>query len=290
MEEANTARDLYKKCIDDAKQAAATDAGDNTLTYQHMTFDFAQQATIPHHAREVGALYFKVPRRIQIFGIAEECLPKQTNYLVDENQSIGPDGSKSHGPNAVVSMLHYHLSQHQKGKPELGLHCDNCCGQNKNRTVMAYLCWRTIVGLNDEIDLMFKRVGHTRCFVDGGFGFLKQKYRKSDVDTLDQLAAAVDASVGFNEAVQFTWDWRVWDGYMGEFFTAVSNITKYQRFRFSSAAPGDVLLSGSSTLPDKTINILQPGIDPDFFTTQHLPLPITPAGISLQRAKYLFQQ
>ena len=73
----------------------------------HTTFDFAQQACIPHHAREVGALYFKAPRQIQIFGVAQEAIPKQINFLVDENETIGPDSSKSHGPNSVLSMLHY---------------------------------------------------------------------------------------------------------------------------------------------------------------------------------------
>ena len=55
---------------------------------------------------QVGVLYFRVPRQVQIFGIASE---QQLNYLVDEDQTIGTDGSKAHGANAVVSMLHHHL-------------------------------------------------------------------------------------------------------------------------------------------------------------------------------------
>eukprot|EP00117_Sycon_ciliatum_P014441 scpid95674/ scgid14697/ len=187
-------------------------------------------------------------------------------------------------------MLHHYLAHNTQGTAKLGLHCDNCCGQNKNRTVIAYLAWRTITGLNDSIDLMFMRVGHTRCFVDGGFGFLKQKYRKSDVDTVDQLVKVTDESVHFNKALRYCWDWKVWDGYFGEFFLPVPNITKYQRFRFESSAPGDVSLSGSSTLPDKTVNIIQPGIDPDCLASDHLPVTLKTAGISPQRAKYLHQQ
>ena len=30
-------------------------------------------------------------------------MPKQINFLVDENETIGPDGSKSHGPNSVLA-------------------------------------------------------------------------------------------------------------------------------------------------------------------------------------------
>ena len=30
-------------------------------------------------------------------------MPKKINLLVDENETIGPDGSKSHGPNSVLA-------------------------------------------------------------------------------------------------------------------------------------------------------------------------------------------
>ena len=61
------------------------------------------------------------------------------------------------------------------------------------------------MGLNDAIDLMFMRVGHTRCFVDERFGLVKQKYRKTDVDTASQLAEAVNSSAAFNTAQLFPW-------------------------------------------------------------------------------------
>ena len=206
MEHANKARDHYRDVIQKAKDAIKLAAEHNNPVpnFEHYTFDFAQQATIPHHARKVGALYFKVRRRIQLFGIAVEATPSQHNYMFDEHQAIGIDGSKSHGPSSVLSMLHFHLEQYSIAKT-ICLHADNCCGQNKNKTVIAYLAWRVIVGLNEEIELSFMRVGHTRCFVDGGFGLLKQRYRKSDIDTVQQLADATDQSAAFNKAVLFTW-------------------------------------------------------------------------------------
>ena len=75
------------------------------------------------------------------------------------------DGSKSHGPNAVVSMLHHHLEHNSKPSVSLSLHADNCCGQNKNRTVLVYLAWRVLVGHNQEIQLDFRRVGHIRVLL-----------------------------------------------------------------------------------------------------------------------------
>ena len=107
-------------------------------------FRLARQASSSHHGRQVGALYFRVPQRIQIFGVASEGVPEQYNYLVDGHQTIGKDASKSHGPNAVVNMLQRHLETHTKASTSLGLNAGNCCGQNKNKTVMAYLSWRTI--------------------------------------------------------------------------------------------------------------------------------------------------
>ena len=67
-----------------------------------------------------------------------------------------------------------------------------------------------MVGLNMCIELDYMRVGHTRCFVDAGFGLLKQKYRKADVDTITHLVEAVESSSGFNKAVTFCWEWRSW--------------------------------------------------------------------------------
>ena len=199
---AMNSRGHYRACIAKAKIAKMEEGEE--LSYCHLTFDFAQQATIPHHGRQVGPLYFQVPRRIQLFGIANEGVPVQHNFLVDEHQTIGKDASKAHGPNAVVSMLHHHLETFVKKSSVLGLHADNCCGQNKNKTVLAYLAWRTIVGLNSEIQLDFMRAGHTRCFVDAGFGLIKQKYRRADVDTLSQFSDVVTSSASMNVAVPYS--------------------------------------------------------------------------------------
>ena len=188
MEHANKARDHYRDVIQKAKDAIKLAAEHNNPVpnFEHYTFDFAQQATIPHHAREVGALYFKVPHRIQLFGIASEATPSQHNYMFGEHHAIGIDGSKSHGPNSVLFMLHFHLEQYSLAKT-ICLHADNCYGQNKNKTVIAYPAWRVIVGLIEEIELSFMRVGHTRCLLDGGFGLLKQRYRKSDIELYSSL-------------------------------------------------------------------------------------------------------
>ena len=47
-------------------------------------------------------------------------------------------------------MLHYYLQARATHAKVLGLHADNCCGQNKTNAVLGYLAWRVILGLNNE--------------------------------------------------------------------------------------------------------------------------------------------
>ena len=41
----------------------------------------------------------------QVLGFRNDGEPRQFNYLFDAAQAIGMDGSLSHGPNAVISMV-----------------------------------------------------------------------------------------------------------------------------------------------------------------------------------------
>ena len=51
---------------------------------QHYSWDFAQQLHYPYEDQQVGPIYFKTPRRSQLFGVCCEAIPRQTNYLIDE--------------------------------------------------------------------------------------------------------------------------------------------------------------------------------------------------------------
>ena len=122
----------------------------NPADYGHYTFDFAQQLQVPYHARQVGPLYFKVPLKVQLFGICNGATKNQVNYLFDELPSIGANGTCAHGPNSVISMLHHFFENHSAHEPTCHLHADNCVGQNKNRAVVGYLAWRVIKGLHKK--------------------------------------------------------------------------------------------------------------------------------------------
>ena len=192
VELAQTEREFYQKCIADAKEKP-----DEVC---HVTFDFAENFAVPYHARQPGPVYFKVLFRVNDFGIINEAACEQIHHLYHEGQTIKEDNGKSHGPNCVISMLHRYLEKNPHAR-NLHAHCDNCCGQNKNKSVLAYLCWRVLCGLEDSISLSFMVVGHTRCAVDGGFGVAKKAFRASDTDTAPQLVDLINGIGLRNKAV-----------------------------------------------------------------------------------------
>ena len=97
-----------------------------------------------------------------------------------EGQAIGADGSKAHGPNAVLSMVGHYLTEHCAGTKNLLLHADNCVGQSKNKTVIAYLLWRTMTGLSDNIELFLCVWAIHVVLWMGTLAFLiKQRYRSN---------------------------------------------------------------------------------------------------------------
>lgn len=88
----------------------------------------------------MGPLYFQTLRKVHICGVRSDREPKQLNFLINEDETIGPDGTKVHGPDFVMSMLDWTLENHNSGEMSIfcTIHADNCCGQNKNQYVIGY--------------------------------------------------------------------------------------------------------------------------------------------------------
>ena len=126
-----------------------------------------------HSSGRVSVFQSEAP--CSTLGICNEGLKQLYNYIFDEASTIGEHGKTAHGPNAVISMLHNYLEEHNV-PPSLHFHADNCVRQNKNKSVLADFTCRILCGLIDNSTLSFMRVGHTRCAVDGYFGLLKQQY------------------------------------------------------------------------------------------------------------------
>ena len=84
----------------------------------------------PNDPWQPGPIYFKTPRKCAIFGVNNESIPRQVNYLIDEASATGKGG------NVVASMLHFNFENYGLGEEECYLYADNCVGQNKNNIVV----------------------------------------------------------------------------------------------------------------------------------------------------------
>ena len=283
-------REVYTTTAKDAL-AEVQQSRESTPRFGHYTFDFAQQLQLPHHFRQEGPEYFVVARRVQLFGVFSSGRSQQVNYLIDENDTIGPNGTKSHGPNSVVSMLDHYFAKYGNSEPILRLHADNCAGQNKNRTTMAYFAWRVLKKLNTEITLSFMVVGHTRCAVDGCFGLIKKCYRRHDSECLADISKVVCDSAFCNVPQLFasedTWKWYEWDKYLARYFKPIQGIRQIRHFRFSSEFPGKVFVRKTSNTPEEQVSILT--CDPSDIPDNHPPV-ISPAGVTTERQKYLYDK
>jgi len=140
--------------------------------YTILSFDFAENILLPNKVNEPGIFYFKMRRKIELFGINNEKTNVQHNFLIDECFKI----SKS--PDTVISMLHHYLTQYISSEGQgsyLRFFADNCPGQNKNQTMIGYLCWLVkVLKLPAEIELYFLISGHTKFGPDQHFGRTKQ--------------------------------------------------------------------------------------------------------------------
>ncbi len=129
---------------------------------------------MPHLDPQPSSFYFNSRRRIDLFGICSERTGIQTNYLIDECQRIGK------GPNMVLSMLHHYIFGKAPPGKKIILYADNCPGQNKNQTLVAYCCYLVqSLKRHPEIEINFMIVGHTKFSPDRHFGTVKKLIRRS---------------------------------------------------------------------------------------------------------------
>ena len=218
--------------------------------------------------------------------ITDEAIARQVNFVIDE---VSDTGKRA---NTVVSMLDYFFSHYGLGKATASLHADNCCGQDKNTTMVQYLMWQVLTGLQDSIELHFMITGHTKFSPDACSGLIKRKFRRTDVSSLDDLARVVDESGVRNLCQLFsTQDGhtivpsRDWAGFLSSHFRRLDGIKQYHYFRFERHHPRVVFLKKTATTEEETRCLLWDVWSPS--PADRPPL-ITSTGFSLERRKYLF--
>ncbi|XP_078328084.1 uncharacterized protein LOC144623518 [Crassostrea virginica] len=193
---AQTDKKVYNECVKKSRETYHLQD-----KFVHYTFDFSQNVCIPHHAWQMGPLYFQTLRKVHIFGVRSDGEPKQLYFLINENETIGPDGANVHGPDSVISMLDWALENHHSGETSCTIHADNCCGQNKNQYVLGYFMWRVMTKQHHRIEYKMQVPGHARCLIDGGFALIKKLYRRCDWDDEPGIVSAQKTSGGIVEKI-----------------------------------------------------------------------------------------
>ena len=247
-------REHYKNCCNESKAHVQAHLGEvdfafgqKACSYEgtvHYSYDYAQQLHYPSNPNQPGPIYFKTPRKCSLFGVCCEAIPRQVNFLIDENVLTGK------GANSTISYVHYFFENHRLGETHAQIHTDNCGAQNKNSAFLWYYLWRVINGLHSSINYDFLLPGHTKFAPDWCFGLVKQKTRRTFISSLFDIARAVEESASVNVA-EFvglhngtvrvpTFDWVT---YLGQFFKKLPNIKSYYHFRFDKDFPGTIYAS-----------------------------------------------
>lgn len=255
------------------------------------SWDFAQQLQYPFEDQQVGPIYFKTPRRAQLFGICCEGNFSQTNYLIDEADFLGKNA------NTVISLLDHYFSNYGLGETSAYFTADNCVGQNKNNALIQYLMYRVSSGLHNKIELSFLAVGHTKFSPDSHFGLIRQQYRNSQIYTYEKLSKVIEesASNGINNCHTLNKGeiiYRDWTSWLSEYFKPVPHITDYQHFRLNSEEQGIITIRQTIDSEDKKITLIREKKDLiDFKKKKLYPKKVLkPAGLSSERQWYLYEK
>ncbi|EDN68038.1 conserved hypothetical protein [Beggiatoa sp. PS] len=263
---------------------------------QHYSWDFAQQLLYPYEDQQVGHIYFKTPRKAQLFGICCEGIPRQTNYLIDETDFPDKDA------NTVISILDHFFAYHGLGEKYACLTADNCVGQNKNNAVLHYLLYRVLAGLHDNIELSFMIVGHTKFAPDGYFGLIRKHYRRSSIYTYQDLVQTIiNSSAHGHNTCQPVGNYgtptnsqpliyRDWSSWLLKFFKKLPDITSYRHFKIEKSKPGVVSIKRAIDGEETEIALVKRTIPFGKNKSFRRPSKITPKGLSLTRQWYLYEQ
>ena len=168
---------------------------------------------MPHSDQQIGKVYYLSARKVHLFGIQDEAVREQINYVLDENELLGK------GPNGTLSLVFNGIKQ---------------CGQNKNNTTLWFYLYLIIYGYYESIELNFMIPSHTKFKCDGSFGLIKKLYRRTRVDCLDHVVEVIKKSspAGLNKAQCYEggkgFQYLDIKAILGIYFKKLPSIQKYQ--------------------------------------------------------------
>ena len=132
-----------------------------------------------HFNQQIDKVYYLSTRKIHLFGIQDEAMHKQINYMLDENELLGK------GPNSTLSLVFDGIKQLNKNKKHLKVTCNNADEQNKNNITIWFYLYLVIVGYYQNIELNFIIPDYTKFKCDGSFKLIKKLYHKIMVDCVN---------------------------------------------------------------------------------------------------------
>ena len=68
---------------------------------------------MPHSDQQVSKIYYLSPCKVHLFGIQDEAVREQINYVLNEDEIIGK------GPNGTLSMIFDGIKKLNKGEKHL---------------------------------------------------------------------------------------------------------------------------------------------------------------------------
>ena len=133
LDTADKERKYYKAQCDVAKEDIETNFPNYVMFNKyppcsfegttHISWDYAQQLHYLSDPFQPGPMYFKAARKCGVFGVCNDALNFQVNYLIDEIVNTGK------GANGTISYVHHYLEKYGIGATCLLIHADNCVGK-----------------------------------------------------------------------------------------------------------------------------------------------------------------
>ena len=152
-----------------------------------LSFDFMQNLPLPHIP--VQDVFYLRQLWLHCFGIHNMSTGKSKIYLYHE-------GVANKGANDVCSMLLKYINTSiPHSVKKLYLFSDGCPGQNKNTTVVRFLCSLIQISRFNKIEHYFPIRGHSYLPNDRNFGTIKRKLKLHDrIYVPDQYKELIKAS------------------------------------------------------------------------------------------------
>ena len=152
--------------------------------------------------------------------------------------------------------------------------------------------WRVLTRRHQSITLSFMLVGHTKFAPDWSFGIIKQRFRRTKVSCLEDLAAVVNSSAKHNIAqlagredgseVIPVYEWTA---FLKGHFRKIPRIKIFQHFTVKADKPDTLYLKQSGDSAETEFKFRKNDWTP---SPSELPPVTPPPGLSAERQWYLY--